>query len=650
LQRQGGQAIVLIAIMLAALVGMVALAVDGSRAYALRRDIQAAVDAAALAAGDKLQSTGSYVSAEQAATAIFGTNLRLYSSPSCSPGYSTPGSSPYTVSCTYSDGTVLTQVVSVLGPQGSQFAMTATRSLDLQFARILTNGAIPQLGATATGSANNLLYSPTIAAMNQSGCGGVGGSAININGSGTLAVKGDVVSNGAISVASSAQVAGDVYARCQSPVSGLTTMCYPSAAGTPCVYPDVAGATRKGFRFVDPNYPPPAVPGGSQAQPAGDVVLNPGTYAANPNIASGRCYFLTAGVYRWSNGYTNNGGLVSNELKPPEEGMLSDNTQIAPNQFWNTDNVHCAGSFTWTAMGAGGASVGSWGIELTSVRTDVYNGVSYQRESAPSRCKSLTNLKSNQWVQLNITNVPGATSYNIYMSSNGCTPPFGLVYNLAATGPVQNTDTSGCGTGAGNCSLNTTTLTAPAIVLPGVASPDPTKPPGALGSYPPDRETASLQSGQPYQNPNRGAPPAGDRANENHCQTAGAALTACPASITPGAVVFYLPNGSCLNNTSSGDTFVFSGYQYNWVVVYEPGTLNPPANTCSNFIGALENSAFIGLVYVPSASLSVSGGSGFNSRGMGGLIADTISFSGSLPSIVYGSSYAPGPPATRLVG
>jgi hypothetical protein len=127
-------------------------------------------------------------------------------------------------------------------------------------------------------------------------------------------------------------------------------------------------------------------------------------------------------------------------------------------------------------------------------------------------------------------------------------------------------------------------------------------------------------------------------------------LTACPASITPGAVVFYLPNGSCLNNTSSGDTFVFSGYQYNWVVVYEPGTLNPPANTCSNFIGALENSAFIGLVYVPSASLSVSGGSGFNSRGTGGLIADTISFSGSLPSIVYGSSYAPGPPATRLVG
>jgi hypothetical protein len=115
-------------------------------------------------------------------------------------------------------------------------------------------------------------------------------------------------------------------------------------------------------------------------------------------------------------------------------------------------------------------------------------------------------------------------------------------------------------------------------------------------------------------------------------------------------VVFYLPSGSCLNNTNNGDTFVFSGYQYNWVVVYEPGTLNPPANTCSNVMGALENTAFIGLVYLPSASLSVTGVAGFSSRGTGGLIADTISFGGNLPSVAYSPSYAPAPTATRLVG
>lgn len=652
MRRQKGQAIVLIAIMLAALVGMVALAVDGSRAYALRRDLQAAVDAAALAAGDKLQATGSYPSAEQAATSIFGTNLRLYTGPSCSPGYGTPGASPYTVSCTFSDGTVLTQTASSLGAQGSQFTVTATRSLNLQFARILTNGASPQLGATSSGGVNNRLYTPTIAALNQAGCGGIGGSAINVNGTGTLNVNGDLVSNGAISVANSVRVTGDVYARCQPSVSSLTTACFPSGASAPCTYPDVAGAIRTGFRFVDPNYGPPSVSGGSQGAPGSFVELQPGSYSANPvTIPSGRCYFLAAGVYQFLSGYTNNGGLVSNELKPPEEPLVGDNTQVSPNQFWNADSVNCAGAFTWTVTGAGGVPVGTWGVELTSVRNDVYNGVSYQRESAPSRCRSLSNIKTSQAVQLSITNVPGAQSYNIYMSSNGCTPPFGLVDNLPAVGPAQNNDTSGCATpGTGTCSLGTTTIAAPAIILPLVPSPDPTKPPGTLGAYPPDRETNPLQSGLPNQNPGRGASPAGDRANENHCQTAGAAYVACPAAITPGAVVFYFPSGSCLHLTNNGDTFVFSGYQYNWVGVYEPGALSPPLNNCTNYLGANANSAFIGLFYSPSGSITVTSPYTFEASGTGGLIADTLTFNNGVPTIVYSSNYAPGPPATRLVG
>src|ERR1700694_2955962 len=106
-----GQAILLIAIVLAVVVGMAALAIDGARAYASRRDLQAAVDAAALAAGDKLQQTGSYTLAEQAATTIFATNLRLYAAPTCSPGYGAPGAASFTVTCTFSDGTVLAQVV-----------------------------------------------------------------------------------------------------------------------------------------------------------------------------------------------------------------------------------------------------------------------------------------------------------------------------------------------------------------------------------------------------------------------------------------------------------------------------------------------------------------------------------------------------------
>src|SRR5437660_311870 len=149
--------------MMAALVGMAALAIDGARAYALRRDLQASVDAAALAAGDNFQGTGNYASAEQAATTLFGANLKLYSSPSCSPGYGALGAAPYTVTCTYPDGTVLTQVVAGLGPQGSLFTIAAQRTLQLQFARILTNGTNPTLAGAAAGGVNNLLFTPAVA-------------------------------------------------------------------------------------------------------------------------------------------------------------------------------------------------------------------------------------------------------------------------------------------------------------------------------------------------------------------------------------------------------------------------------------------------------------------------------------------------------
>src|SRR5579859_2120122 len=53
---QSGQAIVLVALLILVLFGMLGLAIDSGRAYVDRRDQQAAVDAAALAAGDWYQN------------------------------------------------------------------------------------------------------------------------------------------------------------------------------------------------------------------------------------------------------------------------------------------------------------------------------------------------------------------------------------------------------------------------------------------------------------------------------------------------------------------------------------------------------------------------------------------------------------------
>lgn len=653
-EGQNGQAIVLIAIMIAVLVGMAALAIDGSRAYTLRRNLQNAVDAAALAAADNLQQTGSYSQAEQAATASFSANRRLYTAPACAPGYGTPGAGPLTVTCTYSDGTVLAQVVSDLGPPGSQFRMTATRSLQLQFARILTNGATPSLSATASSSVNNLLYSPTLAALNQAGCGGAPGNAISVTSGGTLSVVGDVVSNGSISNAGSLLVAGDVYARCQASVPGVTAMCYPSGNIPPCTYPDVVGVTRTGYNFFDPNYPPPVVVGGSQPRPGSNVIVSPGTYAVDPLFNSGTCYFLAGGVYKWQGGYTNNSAFVSNELRPPDEPRVGDNTILAGHQFWNAGTADCAGSAQVTAIsGPNPLPNGTWAFVLTSTRIATYNGLPYTRESAPSICYPVNVQGANRTVQIRVSNVPGATSYNIYAAPSGsCNGPFGLAEFLPVVGSPANNNTGGCPVySGGGCSLGNEAMILDATDLGPPFAPNAAAQPGVIGSYPPDGQTPPLRNNLPNENANRAAPPGGDRANENQCNMVAGPLTTCPGPITPGAVEFYIPNGGCLNASTGGDNYFFSGYQYNWIVLYEPGAANPPANTCPNAMGAASDSAFIGLVYAPTASISIQKASTFRTDESGGIIADTLSFSGQLPTILGDTlDYGPAPPASRLTG
>jgi hypothetical protein len=646
---------VLIAIMLAVVVGMAALAIDGSRAYALRRDLQAAVDAAALAAADTLQQTGLYVPAEQAATTSFDANMRLYAGPtSCLPAY---GSPPRTITCNYSDGTVLTQVVAGLGPAGSQFTISATRLLQLQFARILTNGGTPRLGSGASANVNNLLFAPTLTALDQAGCGGVPGTAISVTGGGTLAVVGDVVSNGTISITGGAniQVGGDIYDRCQAPVPGaVTTTCYPSGAATPCTLPDVAGTQYSGRPVSDPAYPPPAVLGGSQSAPSQNVILNPGTYSADPNFSTSVCYFLSAGVYKWQNGYTNAGGFVSNDLKPPDEPSTSNNTVLA-NQMWNTGGANCAGAFQVSNVtNTNAVRAGTWAIEVTAARTDTYLGTNYKRESAPSMCRTVQ-VNGGQAIQVQISNVPGATSYNVYAEpppNPACSGPFGYAGNVTVVGTVENDSTAGCPAFSGfTCSLGheSAIFDSTILTITPAFAPNPFVSLPVSGAYPPAGETPPLRVNLPNQNPDRGTPPAGDRANENQCDTVGGAPSTCPGPITPGAVEFLIPSGGCLNATTSADNFLFSGYQYDWIVVYEPGQSYPPANTCTtNLLGAQADSAWVGLIYMPAAILTVQKAASFRTEATGGLLADKLIFSGQLPTIIGSSNFQPAPPASRL--
>src|SRR4030088_1532919 len=79
---QKGQAIVLVGLLILVLFGMLGLAIDSGRAYVDRRDQQAAVDAAALAAGDwylNYFDVPNYALPQS--KQVFAKNLRLYNAP-----------------------------------------------------------------------------------------------------------------------------------------------------------------------------------------------------------------------------------------------------------------------------------------------------------------------------------------------------------------------------------------------------------------------------------------------------------------------------------------------------------------------------------------------------------------------------------------
>jgi hypothetical protein len=415
----------------------------------------------------------------------------------------------------------------------------------------------------------------------------------------------------------------------------------------------VAGATKSGYRLSDPNYPPPTVVGGGQVASGTNVLMSPGTYAANPNFVGNDCWFLKAGVYNWQGGYTNNGDFVSNELKPPDEPKINDNTNVNSKQFWNGNGAECAGAYQLNDVnGPDDLGNNNWAVVVTSVRTDSFGGTTFQRESAPSVCRTI-HTHNNEVIKIDVSNVPGAASYNVYVTRAGgdCSGPWGLVENIPVVGTVSNSNTNSCPafTGVG-CTLgHESSVIDDNDIIP-LFAPNAGAAPGTFGAYPPASESSPLAGNLPNENANRAAPPGGDRANENMCATAAGALATCPGAVTPGAVVYYIPNGGCLNATPVGDNYVFSGYQYNWILVYEPGTGHPPANSCSNQMGAATDSAFIGLVYTPAASVTIQKVSAFRTDETGGVIADTMTFISQLPSVIGNTDYAPVPPASRLTG
>ena len=701
--------------MMLVLLGMIGLAVDGGRAYVDRREIQDAVDAGALAAGDNFLNTNSQSAAESAASREFAANERITGSET-DLGW---GSDNATANWGGYPG-LLSISVTHNAFNGTDFTVSATHKITLAFMQVLGIPPLIQVAGAARSVVQSQSQTPALLTLGQNGCpGGPNGSSLSITGSASVAIIGALYADGAIAGSSSGTsvtVAGNAFDNCGGVPGTVQIDCYnpltspPSDAG-----PVAAGCppgTYPGARYTGvPPLPDPGYVGPNlatltpQLNPGTGVVLNPGTYFGTPVFpASTSCYFLAGGVYVWQSGFTANGGLYSNELRPPDAPSLTDITVRANPQFWHgtgTNIVNCDGSFevgTVTSHGGGVHPLspgGNWGIVVTAVRQTSVNGTSYYEESAPSMCRSVTMDGHTTGFQVAISNVPGAQSYNLYASpGTGCAGPFGYAQSVLNPVVEDNTTTSACPALPPNANpivVSAVSAPTPAAsgALPGctlgyVVSDyvDSTNIGGGSGTanfavsssycplsgptfecrYPfgspsaPGPNDGGLQppgqAGIPLESPLKDILPngGGDRANEHDCmpRTSLSTLAPCNGSyVTPGAVQWYFPASQCLaiqGVTSFADVWIYGGLQYHGIVIYAP-----PANTCQLFkVAGGSQTTLIGTIYAPNGGFNIRGGS--HTAVQGQVIVGTAAIDGtSGTAITYDPGLAPPAPGAKLI-
>jgi len=707
---QEGQAIVLIALLILVLFAMLGLAIDSGRAYVDRRDQQAAVDSAALAAGDWYENYQNiFGSALPQAKQIYANNLHLYGGPT-SDNVSTTfvgvnnNLRQDTEVVRYGGGYQLTIVATNTQFNGYQFTLSTTHPLPLAFMQIFGGPTAVTINATATAIVGNQRQTPALLTLSTGNC------ALVLTGAAQLTVLGDVYTNGTACIDSNLHEAGNCYGAAGSNCNVAQYYCYNSTPGfipypPPCNPGDIQGtAVVPAPSLPDPGYTAPSVPyyqlaqGYNQNNRTTWTEMSPGRYG-NFHLSGGSasCGFLNPGVYTWTSGYRSdaNGSLISNELKAPDEGsaLAPGTTAIANPQFWDMNGVGCAGHFNLAAVAAPGfgmkhqGGAGNWGIELTSGRYDqfldpnigpnpCFASPGCRRESAPSACKSVSTADaSNQGIMINITqNAPGAQFYYVYINPNGCdgnqnnfsfvdrfnAPGWVGAPPATAVGPYPNgankpllLGVNGwpCGLATVSiCDITFNSLTPTNLCFAQVRTklcqvPDDEVPPQCFSSCPPpagllSQENAPMSLQYP---PYTG----GDVANENYCVVSpnpGDPIVPCATSkVTPGAVQFYFPNGSCFDQNSQGASYVFAGEQYNWIVLYQV-----PGNNCSNTMNGGASTQFIGTIYSPSATWDISGGG--RSPLAGQVICYEAKVSGSAAvGIDFNPNYAPAPPAARLI-
>ena len=591
---------------------------------------------------------------------------------------------------------------------GYQFVFQTNHTLPLAFIQIFGGSPSIRIGATATSIVGNQRQTPALLTLSTGACATQmkGSGSLTIlgdsytNGSACLDANLHLAGNCYGGTGSNCNAA-QYY--CFNGTPGFV----PYAPNPTCTGGDVLGTgVVPAPTLPDPGYLAPSQPYYTNAGATYDrgnwTEMTPGTYN-NFSISGPGCYFMDAGVYTWNGGYSSHGSIVSNELKAPHEEQwnapgTTSSASGSPAAFYGANG--CEGDFSVAVVPAPGFGIkhqggsGNWGVELTSVRYDQFKDTSVtnnpcsplavpnygcRRESAPSGCEQVSTLDTNNsGIAVTITsNAPGAQYYLVYINPNGCDgnpnnfsfqgrylapgwsdtagspPAFSLgvgpwagVLSLGVNGwPCTLPGVTICNIAYNNLSPNTLCFAQTRTQL--CQSPDDESKPQCFATCPPSNAVPASNADMALEYPPYTG---GDVANENYCVISpnpGDVNAPCTsAKVTPGAVQFYFPAGSCLDQNGNGTTHVFSGEQYNWIVIYQqPGALG--ACGTQNMNGNAETQ-YIGTIYSPTQSWSILGSD--TSPLAGQVICYTALVTGSANvGIDFNPNYAPAPPAARLI-
>src|SRR5487761_487215 len=606
----------------------------------------------------------------------------------------------------YSGGYQLTIIAINTQFNGYQFNFTTTHQLPLAFMQIFGGPTAVTINATATSIVGNQRQTPALLTLSTGNCAVdlKGSSQLTVLGdvysNGTACVDSGLHEAGNCYGAAGSSCGSALY-YCYNSSPGFIPYPPPCNPGDTLGAPIVPAPT-----LPDPGYLAPSVPYYNTSQSYNQdnrgtwTEMYPGTYGTfHLTGGSASCAFLDPGVYTWTSGYQSDatGSLLSNELKAPDEELYSapGTTNVANPQFWNQNGVTCSGEFNLSVVSAPSYGLkhqggeGNWGIELTSGRYDTFNDPTItpdpcytlpgcRRESAPSECQQVNTIDTNNsGIAVNITrNAPGAQYYYVYINPNGCD---GVPNNFSCAGrflapgwtdaggppaspvgpwPSGSNITLKNGVNGWTCPVAGVSICAIAYnnLSPTVLCfaqsraklcqpPDDELAPQCFSSCPPpagllSQENAPMSLEYP---PYTG----GDVANENYCVVSpnpgDPSVPCATAKITPGAVQFYFPAGSCMTQNAQGATYVFSGEQYNWIVIYMP-----PSNTCSNIMNGGSATQYIGTIYTPAAGWTINGGNRAPLAGQVIVYTATVS-GGASVGIDFNPNYAPAPPAARLI-